>query len=188
MLSQPPPPFYLLYTNFIPPSQIRVAERCKTASRQRRCDEASRILKAMKLVFGSSSSLAVLHRCSRFTLKRKKHSNCRQSEISWRNIWQKYYVDIAHEMTEAKTFTTFIIACSPLKRKRLDRQHSKIINKAWFKGFRRNADDIFFSGPSGYLKMETTGYHETSVWNDHSTLRNIPEQCTSYLHKVIIKL
>jgi hypothetical protein len=29
-------------------------------------------------------------------------------------------VDIAHGMTEAKTFRTFITACSPLKRKRLD--------------------------------------------------------------------
>lgn len=116
----PPTPFYLLYTNSISPSQVHIAERCKTVSRQRRCGEASRILKAMKLVFGSSSSLAVLHRYSRFTLKRTNHSNCRQSEISWRNIWQKYHVDIAHRMTEAKTFETFIIACSPLKRKRLD--------------------------------------------------------------------
>jgi len=38
------------------------------------------------------------------------------------------------------------------------------------------------SWTDGPLKMGLKGCPETSVWNHHSTLHKIPEECRSHLH------
>jgi predicted transcriptional regulator of viral defense system len=76
-----------------------------------------------------------------------------------------------------------------IKKKAISRQHSKITHEGDLKlSARMQMISVFFSGPSEYLKMEPTGCHETSLLNDHSTLRNIQEECVSHLHKAIINL